>query len=302
VSLAQPYPAKPVRVIVPAAAGSSIDLIARLVGPKLTEAWGQPVVVDNVVGAGGLTGSQQIANSPRDGHVLGIVASNLAVTPALFPGSFNVSSDFTAITMIAGAPLVLFVNPNVEARSIRELIASARAKPGSLNYASAGNGSASHLAGELFKSMAEIDLVHVPYKSLPQGIADAMGGPISMVFANGSLGMQHVKAGKLRALAVSGATRSPSTGDLPTLHESGLAGFDVTPWFGMVGPGSLAATLTTRIYAEVSRIVQTAEIRERFGAAGLDLINSSPAQFRSALDAEVLKWGRIVKASGAKID
>ena len=301
-SSAQSYPSKPIRVIVPAAAGSAVDLVARLLGPKLTDAWGQQIAVENVAGAGGVIGTQQIASAAKDGYTLGIVASNITVAPALFNVSFNVLTDFTPISLVAGAPLVLFVNPAVPAANIKELIALAKAKPNLLNYASAGNGSAAHLAGELMKSMAGIDIVHVPYKALPQGILEVMAGSVTMFFATSSQGMQHVGAGKLRALAVTSAVRSPAISNVPTMAEAGIPGYETTTWFGLIGPGGLPAELLTRIYAEVTRAAQSADFRDKVAVAGLDIINSSPAQFRGALESELLKWANLVRATGIKAD
>jgi tripartite-type tricarboxylate transporter receptor subunit TctC len=299
---AQSFPSKPVRVIVPAASGSAVDLVARLMGPRLTEAWGQPVVVENVAGAGGVVGTQQIASAPRDGYTLGVVASNITVSPSLFNVSFNVMTDFTPISLVAGAPLVLFTNPGVPAANLKELIALAKAKPRALNYASAGNGSAAHLAGELMKSMAGVDMLHVPYKALPQGILEVMAGAVSMFFATSSQGMQHVGVGKLRALAVTSAVRAPSIGNVPTMAEAGIPGYETTTWFGLLGPGNLPGDVANRIYTEVAKAAQSAEFKDKMAGAGLDIVNSTQAQFRATLESELQKWANLVKTAGIKAD
>lgn len=301
-ALAQSFPAKPIRVIATAQAGSAVDLVARLLGQKLTEAWGQQIIIENVAGAGGVIGIQQIASAPKDGYTLGMVPANITILPALSSVSFNVPNDFTPISLVAGGPLVLFVSSVVPVTNLKELIALAKAKPGTLNYASAGSGSAAHLAGELMKSMSGVNIVHVPYKSLPQGVLDTLGGSMSMFFAASSLGMQHVQAGKLRALAVTSADRSQSLASLPTMSEAGLPGYEATTWFGLLGPGSLPPELVARIYAEVSKAAQSADFRDKIAGAGLDIINSTPAQFKSTLDSEVVKWGNLVKTAGIKAD
>ena len=301
---AQDYPNRPVRWIVPFAPSGPTDLMSRAVAEKLSQRFGQQFVVDNRPGAGGNIGAEVVAKSAPDGYTLmighvGTHAINLTLYPKV---GFDPVRDFTPITLIATLPLALVIHPSVPAKDVKELIAYARAHPGQLNFASAGNGGPTHLTGELFKTSAGIAIVHVPYKGNAAALLDLVAGRVQMMFSNMLTSMPHVRAGKLRAIGISSAKRSPQAPDLPTVAESGLPGFDSVPWYGVLGPAGMPRALVNRLNTEISRALSAPDMRERFVAQGIDLQSSTPEQFAALIKSEVVKWRKVVREAGAKVD
>jgi tripartite-type tricarboxylate transporter receptor subunit TctC len=298
----QAYPAKPVRIVVPFPAGGIADLYARIIGARVGEAWGQPVVVENRTGAGGNIGADAVAKSPSDGYTL--------VMSALGPHAVNVSlfsklpydpvRDFAAIVLVLEAEGLLVVHPSVPANSVPELIALARAKPG-LTFASAGMGTASHLAGELFKSMAKVEMVHVPYKGNVPAITDLLAGQTALLFSTMPTVLPHAKAGKLRALATIGASRAAAAPELPTVAEA-LPGFEVNNWIGLFAPAGTPPEILRRWNTEVTRVMQSPDIQARLPVEGARFSPNTPEQFAAFVKAEIAKWAPVVKASGARVD
>jgi len=300
---AQTYPAKPIKVIVPFPAGGIADIYARLIGNGIAEAWGQPVVVENRTGAGGNIGADLVAKSPPDGYTLGIGSIGThAVNVTLFSKlPYDPVRDFAPIALVLEAEGLLVVHPSVPAQNVPELIALARAKPGTLTFASAGMGTASHLAGELFKTMAKVDMVHVPYKGNVPAITDLLAGQTSLLFATMPTVLPHAKTGKLRALATIGTERSAAAPELPTVGES-LPGFEVNNWIGLFAPAGTPTEIVRRWNAEVRRIMQSPEIQARLPAEGARFIVMTPDQFAAFVKVEIEKWAPVVKASGARVD
>ena len=300
---AQWNPTRTVRLIVPYSAGTATDTLSRAVAQKLSESLGQQVIVDNQPGANGIVGTEALAKAVKDGHTLGMVAANHVVTPALYPRlPYDTLRDFTPVTILGAVPFILVAHPSLPAKSVQELIALAKARPGQLLYSSAGNGSPPHLAGELLKTMAGIDIVHVPYKGLAPGLIDLIAGQVSLMFPAISAGLPQVSAGKLRALAVTSLKRSPAAAGLPTMDESGLKGYEVYSWIGIMGPAGLPKEVVTRLHAEGNRIVKLPDVSQRFGTLGIDIIGTTPEEFARIMQTDLVKFGKLVKASGAKID
>jgi len=302
--LAQAYPAKPIRLIVPFPVGGIADIYSRIVAGKLTEAWGQPVLVDNRTGAGGNIGADLVAKAAPDGYTVGIGSIGThAVNVTLFSRMpYDAVNDFAPIVHLLEAEGLLVVHPSVPAKTVPELIAYARMNPGKLTFASAGMGTASHLAGELFKSMAKVDMNHIPYKGNVPAITDLLAGQTSLIFATMPTVLPHVKAGKLRPLATIGAERSAAAPDLPTVAEAGLPGFAVTNWVGFFAPAKTPAEIVQRWNAETLRIMQAPEIQARLVNEGARFIPMSPEQFGAFVKSEIAKWAPVVKASGARVD
>jgi tripartite-type tricarboxylate transporter receptor subunit TctC len=303
-STAADYPSKPIHYIVPFAPGGPTDIMSRAIGEKVGAAWGQQVVVDNRSGAGGNIGTEIVARSAPDGYTVmighvGTHAINLSLYAKI---SFDPVRDFTPITLIATYPLALVIYPGVAAKSMPELIALAKARPGALNFASAGSGGPTHLAGEVLKSLAHIDIVHIPYKGNAAALTGLVAGEAHMMFSNLLTSMPHVKSGRLRVLAVSTAKRSPQMPELPTIAESGVPGYDVTPWYGILGPASLPQAIVAKWNHEVARVIALPEMNARFVAQGIDLEASTPEAFADLIKAEVPKWRKIVRDSGARVD
>jgi len=300
---AQSYPAKPMRIIVPFPAGGIADLYARLIGAQVSERWKQPVVVENRTGAGGNIGADAVAKSAPDGYslVMGSIGTH-AVNVSLFANMpYEPVRDFAPIALVLEAEGLLVVHPSVPAQSVLDLIAYARAHPGKLTFASAGIGTASHLAGELFKSMAHVDMTHVPYKGNVPAITDLLGGQTSLLFATMPTVLPHAKAGKLRALATIGEQRSAAAPELPTVAES-LPGFAVDNWIGLFAPAGTPAAIVGQWNGEVNRIMQSAELKPRLLAEGARFTPTTPDQFGEFVKSEIAKWAPVVKASGARAD
>lgn len=305
-ALAQPasYPNKPIRIIVPFAVGGIADTFGRVIGIKLTEAWGQPVIVENKTGAGGNIGAELVAKSPPDGYTL-VIGNNgtHAVNVSLFKTiPFDPVKDFAPVAHIMEAESLLVVNPAVKANSVREIIELARAQPGKLSYASGGLGTTSHLAGELFKSTAKVDIVHVPYKGNSPAIADLLGGQTQLSFATMPTVLPHVKAGKLRAIASIGLARTAALPDVPTVAESGLPGFEVSNWIGLFAPAGTAPDIVAKLNAEVQKIMQSPDVQKRLEAEGARFIPTTPGQFASFQREELVKWAKIIKEANIKAE
>jgi len=300
---AQSYPARPVRIVVPFPAGGIADLYARLIGQRIAESWSQPVVVENRTGAGGNIGADVVAKSPPDGYalVMGSFGTH-AVNVSLFSSMpYDPVRDFAPIILVLEAEGLLVVHPSVPATNVRELIAHARARPGELTFASAGMGTASHLAGELFKTMAKVDMTHVPYKGNVPAITDLLAGQTSLLFATMPTVLPHARAGKLRALATIGAARSAAAPELPIVAQT-LPGFEVNNWVGLLAPAGTPADIVRKWNLEVNRIMQGADIRQRLLVEGARYSPNTPEEFGAFIQSEIAKWAPVVKASGARAD
>ncbi len=302
--LAQGYPSRPIRLVVPFPPGGSLDVVARAIGQKLTAAWGQPVVIDNRPGAGGNIGADLVAKSAPDGYtILEGALSTHAVNVSLYSKlPFDPVRDFAPITLVATTPNVLVVNSAFPVNSVPELIAYAKAHPGALSFGSGSNGSAGHLAGELFKAEAGVDMVHVPYKGAAPALQALLAGDTQLMFDNLANSMPQLKAGKLKALAVTTAKRSALAPDLPTLAESGLPGFDIYTWWGLLAPAGTRPEIIAKWNAEVTRILGAPEMRAFFAQEGAEPAPTTPDAFAALIRSETTKYARIVKASGAKVD
>lgn len=303
-ALAQPYPSKAIRMIAPFPPGGTTDILARVAGQKITEALGQQVIIDNRPGAGGNIGTELVAKSAPDGYtLLTAPGSTLTINPSLFAKlSYDVLKDFAPVTIIAAVPNLLVVHPSLPVKSVKELVALAKARPGQLNYASTGAGQSTHLSMELFKTMAGIDVVHIPYKGSSPALADLLGGQVSLMFDNMPSSLPHVKAGKLRALAVSTLKRSPALPQLPTVAESGLPGFEVSVWFGVLAPAGTPRDIVNKLNGAIAKSLQTPDVHERLASQGAEAIGNTPEQFTAQMQRDLVKWAKVVKDSGAKLE
>ena len=299
----QPYPQKPIRYVVPFPAGGIADIFARIIGARLGERWGQPVLVENRTGAGGNIGADVVAKSAPDGYTLlmGSIGTQ-AVNVSLFRDMpYDPAKDFTAIALVLEAESLLAIHPSVPAKTPAELIALARTDPGKLAYGSAGVGTASHLAGELFKSMARVDITHVPYKGNVPAITDLLAGQTQMVFATMPTVLPHVKAGKLKGIAVLGKRRLPAAPEFPAMAET-LPGFEVNNWIGTFGPAGLAPEIAARINSEILAVMRTPEVQQRLLGEGARFTSMSPEQFAGFVAAETAKWGKLIREIGIRAD
>lgn len=301
---AQTYPARPIHIIVPFAPGGPADLLPRLLGPKLTEAWGQPVIVENKPGAGGNIGMDQGAKAAPDGYTLVIGPNgNLVVNPHLYPNlPYDVVRDFSPVTLVATFSNVLVVNPAVPAKSVTELIALAKAKPGTLTYGSPGTGSQPHLGGEFLKLTSGIDIVHVPYNGTAPAMRDLLGGQIAFMFAQTSAALPHIQAGKVRALGVASARRTALLPDLPTIAESGLPGFEAVSWYALLAPAGTPKDIVGKLQVEITRILQLPDIKEKLTAQGGEAIGNTPEQLASLLRTESARYADIVRRANIKAE
>ena len=298
------YPNKPIKIIVPFPPGGATDILARATGFELQKAWGQPVIIENRPGAGGNSGADVVAKAAPDGYtlVMGTVGTH-AINMSLYARMpYDAVKDFDPVVLVAGVPNLLVVHPSVPAKTVAELTALAKSQPGKLNVASSGNGTSIHLAAELYKQMAGVDITHVPYKGSSPAVADLLGGQVQLMFDNMPSSLPHAKAGKLRALAVTSLKRSPALPDVPTMDESGLKGFDATSWFGLLAPAGTPKDIIAKLNAASVKALATPEMRERLAAQGADPIGNSPEQFSVFINAEIDKWAKIVRASGARVD
>ncbi|HET9663318.1 MAG TPA: tripartite tricarboxylate transporter substrate binding protein [Burkholderiales bacterium] len=300
-ALAQAYPTKPIRVIVPYATGGATDLTARLVGQKMQAALKQNVIVENRPGAGGVIGADVVAKAPPDGYtVLVGVPAEMAILPQLQKVPYNVARDFAPVTLAAVTPLILVVHPSLPVKTVKELVAFVRARPGQVSYASAGTGGVQHLAAELLKITTKIDMVHVPYKGAGPVMPDLIGGHIPMFFSGMPPAMPHVRAGKLRPLAVTTAKRSPAAPDVPTMVESGMQGFDISNWFAYFVPASTPANVISTLNTEVNRGLQFQDVKDKLASVGAETVGTTPEALGKFVRAETEKFARLIKASGAK--
>ena len=300
---AQGYPSKTVRLVVPYPPGGSTDIVARVIAQKLTQAWGQPVVVENRSGGGTVIGTDAVAKALPDGYTLLIAPAPFTINPSLMRKlPYDTLADFAPVTLVYTTPLVLVVNPNLAAKSVGEFIALAKTKPRQLNFGSSGTGGSNHLAGELFNAMAGVEMVHIPYKGNAPALADLAGGHVDAVFNGLTSAVALVRSAKLRALAVTSRRRAEALPEIPTLDESGLKGFEAVAWSGIVAPAGTPHGVIARIHAEVKKIVHTAEFRERLKEEGSDPVGNAPDEYAAFLREEVAKWAKVIRFAGVKAD
>ncbi|MGZ5092285.1 MAG: tripartite tricarboxylate transporter substrate binding protein [Burkholderiales bacterium] len=298
---AQRYPDKPIRLVVGSAAGGGTDFVARATNQKLSELLGKQVVIDNRGGAAGLLASETTANAQPDGYTLLLMFSNFAILPSLHSKlSFDVEKDFTPVVNVASTPLILVVNPTLPAQSVSELISLARAKNGALNFAAPGVGSLGHLAGELFKSMAKVDMAHVAYKGGGPAIAAVVGNEVQVYFSTVPAALTQVKAGRVRALGVTSSKRSPAAPNVPTVSEQGLRGFEVIGWFGMLAPAHTSAGITNLLNTSINKTIALPEVKERFAAEGVEPAGGTSAEFANQLRSDIKKWNAVARQAGIK--
>lgn len=303
-ALAQPYPSATVRLVTPYAPGGGTDIIARVLAQKLTESLGQSVVVDNRTGGGGIVGTAAVAKAAPDGYtILMGTTGPLALNPNLYPKlPYDTNRDFSPIILIASAPHLLAIHPSVPAKSVKELIAFAKANPGKLTFSSGGNGGSSHLSGEMFNMLAGVSMAHIPYRGTGPAAIAVVSGEVALSFVDVLTTLPHVKTGRLRGLAVSGARRSPVASDLPTIMEAGLPGYESGVWYGVLAPARTPKEIVDRLNAELARILRDSAVRARLVAEGSEVIGGTPEQFRDYMTVELERWGRVVRASNVKID
>ena len=301
---AQGYPNKAVRVIVPFPAGGPTDIVGRTIGQKLAELLGQAVVIDNRAGAGGVIGTEHVAKSPPDGYtvLLGTIGG-LAVAMSLYPNrGYDTLRDLAPVTQAVTVTNILVVHPSLPVKSVKELLALARARPGTLNYASSGSGTVTHLAGELFKSMGRVNIVHIPFKGGAPALTALMSGEVEMSFENSLIVLPHIRAGKVRALAVTGARRSRLLSELPAIGEAGLPGYNASGWYGFVVPAAVPKDIVARLTAEINRVLQLPEVIERLSNQGAEPAGNTPEQFGAFMRAEIDKWAQLVKSASMKAE
>ena len=300
---AQDFPTQPVKIVVPFPPGGTTDILARQLAKELGERWGEPVVVDNKAGAGGTIFSDQLARMPADGYTLMLTATHHVINPGLYKNlKYDTRTDFTPIAQIAAVPNVLVVHPSFPPRTVQELVAYAKANPGTVNFGSAGAGGANHLSGELFKSMAGVDMVHVPYKGAAPALNDLLGGQIPMMFDSVPGVLQHIQSGKLHALGVTSLKRSPALPNVPTIDEAGLKGFEATAWFGLYAPGRMDPKLRDKLAGDVLQVLQSPGIRSQFAALGAEPGSMTQARFAAFVDAELTKWRKVISDAKITID
>jgi len=298
------FPSKTITIVVPFAAGGTTDILARIVAQGMGAELGQPVVVDNRAGAGGNIGGQLAARAPADGYTLfmGTVGTH-AINASLYKKMpFDPIKDFAPLTRVANVPNLLVANPAQPFKTVQELIAYAKAHPGKINFGSSGSGSSIHLSGELFKSMAKVDMQHVPYKGSAPAVTDLLGNQIAIMFDNMPSAIQHVRSGKLRAIAVTTAKRSPELPDVPTIAEAGVPGYEATSWFGMFAPAGTPAPVVAKLNATIVKVLAQPDIKKKLAEQGAEAAGETPDQFAAFIQNESVKWGKVVKESGASVD
>jgi tripartite-type tricarboxylate transporter receptor subunit TctC len=303
-TFAQAYPAKPLRLVAPFPPGGPADILSRIIGQHLAESWGQQVVVDNRAGAGGNIGSDIVAKAPPDGYtlLLGFVGTH-AINASLYSNMpYDNIRDFEPVSRVAMVTIILVLHPSVPASSVSDLIALARSKPGELTFGSPGNGTPQHLAGELFNTMAKVKMLHIPYKGAVPALNDLLGGRVSMIFSSMPPALPHIKTGRLKALAVTSGRRSPAVPEVPTIAESGLPGYEVINWYGVLAPAGTSKEIVARLNGEIRRILGLQDVKERLAAQGAETITSTPQEFGAYIKSETEKWAKVVKFSGARID
>ncbi len=297
----QKYPVRPIRLVLPFPPGGSTDIVARIVGQKITESWGQQVLVDNRPGGGGNVAAEAVARAAPDGYTLFQVNVANAIGASLYPKlNYSLTGDFAPVTQLAATPYVLLAHPSVPAKSTRELVALAKARPGQLNYASAGAGSATHLSGELLKSMAGVNIIHVPYRGTGPAVTALLSGEIELYFAAVPAAVPMVKTGRLRPLGVTSARRAALMPQVPTIAEGGLKGYETGTWHGVLVPAATPRDIALQLSTEIVRILNMPEVREKLVAQGLDPVGDTPEQFGAYIRTEIAKWAKVVAASGAR--
>ena len=303
-AVAQSYPNRPVRLLVPSTPGGSVDTLARTVGTHLSERWKQQVVVDNRPGAGGTIAADMTAKAPPDGYTL--IMATIAAMATIVNLSRNVPydpvRDFAPVTQVASQQLMLLLNPGVAAKSVSELVQLAKAKPGQLTFGSAGNGAGGHLSGELFKILAGIDIVHVPYRGIAPAIVDVISGQVTMTFPSIISGAPHVKSGKLRALAVTGGHRSPALPELPTMTEAGIRGYESSTWYGVLAPKATPRAVIMKLHNEIVAIITLPQVKNHLLVEGAEPVGNTPEQFGAFIKSEIDKWGKVIRAAGLRSD
>jgi len=292
------YPSKPIRFIV----GPGPDALARLFGQSMTEAWGQPVIVEQRGGGGGTISAEAVAKAAPDGYTLLLATGTHTINPSLYKIPYDMVKDFAPVTLLGSTPFVLSVHPSVQAASVAELIRLAKAKPGALNYGSGGSGTPPHLATELFKTLAGVNLVHVPYKTVAAAITDLIAGQLQVMFTVGPAGLPQIRAGRIRGLAVSTAKRSAFAPELPTVAEAGLAGFDVFGWNGLLAPAGTPKSVIVKLHDEITKVLRLPEVRERVAGFGFEPVGNSPEEFGEFVKADIAQWAKVARESGARVD
>jgi tripartite-type tricarboxylate transporter receptor subunit TctC len=293
------FPSKPITIIIPAPPGGAIDITARLIGQKLTDAWGKPVVIENKAGATGTIGTDAVAKAPPDGHTLVLVASSHAINPSMFKKlPYDTVKGFEPVILTHVVPLMLVVNNSLPPKTVPELIAFGKANPGQLTFASSGPGGAPHMSGELFRSLASIDMLHVPYKGSTAAHADLLSGRTSLMFDTVAAINPHVKAGSVRALAVTTATRSSAAPDVPTMAEAGLKGYETSTWGGVLAPAGTPRDVVAKLNAEMNKALAAPDVRQKLLGSGIEPAGGSPQQFTDFIQSEMTKWGNVAKAAG----
>jgi tripartite-type tricarboxylate transporter receptor subunit TctC len=297
------YPSRPVHIMVPYPAGGGVDIVARALGDELSKHWGQPVIIDNRPGAGGVIASQAVATSPKDGYMLIVVASGHATNAFIYGNlPYDTFKDFTPISLLSSSPNILLVRADSPFKTLADILAEAKKKPGSLSYGHSGNGSSTHLAGELFKSLAKVDITGIPYKGGAPIITDLLGGHLPMSFNNAPESLGQISAGTLRALAVTTATRAPFLPNVPTMAEAGVPGYDTAVWWGLLGPSNMPTDVTAKIANDTAEAMQSQSIKDRLAKLGATSIGSSPQDFAKLIKSDYDKWGPIIKAAGIKAE
>jgi tripartite-type tricarboxylate transporter receptor subunit TctC len=301
---AQTYPTKPVTIVVPFPPGGTTDVLARTIAQKLSDTWKQPVIVDNRAGGGGIIGSEYVAKSPPDGYTLlvGTVSTHAVASSLYAKLPYDAQKSFAPVTEFAYIPQLLSVHPSIPVRTVKDLVALAKARPGSLDFGTAGNGSASHMAMELFKSMAKVNMVHIPYKGTGPALTDLLGGHLSMMFDVIMTSQPHVQSGKLRGLAMSSLKRSAIMPDVPTVAESGYPGFEALVWFGLFAPANTPPEIVKKIQEEIARALATPKMRELLSSQGLEVVASTPAEFATRVGSEIAKWRKVIQEAGIKLE
>lgn len=297
------YPGKPVRFVVPFAPGGGPDTLARIIAPRLTEVWGHQIVVDNRAGANSAIGTELVARAPADGYTLLLVSAAFAINPGLYPKlPYDSTADFAPVGLVASYPVVLVVHPSIPARTVQELVALAKSSPGKLTYGSGGNGSSSHLAAELFRSMTKVDLVHVPYRSAGPAMVDLLGGHVAQMFATLPTALAHVKSGKVRALGVGGSRRVADLPNVPTVAEAGIKGYEASGWGGVLAPAGTPQPLVRQISAGIAKVLEHADVKQRLKADGAEPVGSSPEEFAAIIKADAAKWAKVIQTAGIRVD
>jgi tripartite-type tricarboxylate transporter receptor subunit TctC len=300
---AQTFPSKSIRIVAPFPPASVADVLARPIAQKMNEAWGQPVIVDDRTGAAGTVGSDVVAKAPPDGYtlLLGTIGTN-AINAALYSKMpYDARTAFAPITLVATAYLLLVMHPSVPVRTVKDVIALAKARPGQLNFGSAGAGTTPHLAGEMFKYLTGVSMTHVAYRGSPQSAIDLMAGRLDLIFANGSASLPHIRSGRMRLIAISAARRDPAMPKVPTIAET-VPGFEMTPWWGLFAPAGTPRDVVTRLNTETVRILALPDVKANFANLGMTAASSTPEQFSAYVQEEIVRWAKVVKASGARAD